>query len=59
MHTLRHSAAVVWLDAGVHIKAWRTGSGTALSRSPATSTGTRPMTRRWLRSTALAARLGL
>ena len=46
VQTLRHSAAVDWLEAGMHIKAVRICSGTAVSASPATSTGTPPTTRR-------------
>jgi hypothetical protein len=44
-------AAVVWHEAGGHIKAVPICSGTLRSRSLATSTGTRPMTQpgpRWM-----------
>jgi hypothetical protein len=40
VHTPRHSAAVTWLEAGVHIKRCRTCWGTAQLRSRATPTGT-------------------
>jgi integrase len=52
VHTLRHSAAVAWLEAGVHIKAViAICSGTRRSRSRATCTGTPPRTRPGPRST--------
>jgi integrase len=41
VHTLRHSAAVAWLEAGVHIKRSPTYWDTARSASPGISTATR------------------
>ena len=41
VHTLRHSAAVAWLESGVHIKAVADLFGRTVSRLPVTSTGTR------------------
>lgn len=51
VHTLRNSAAVAWLEAGVHIKAVADLLGIRRSPSRATSTGTRPTTRPGLPST--------
>ena len=51
VHTLRHSAAVSWLEAGVHIKAVADLLGHSSIASPATSTGTPATTRRGPRST--------
>ena len=52
IHTLRHSAAVDWLEAACTSRRSPTCSGTRRSRSPAMCTGTPPTTPRGLRSTA-------
>jgi hypothetical protein len=44
VHTLRHSAAVDWLNSGVHIKAVADFSATTPSASAEASTGTPPTT---------------
>ena len=46
VHTLRHSAAVSWLESGVHIKAVADLLGHSSISSPATCTGTPATTRR-------------
>ena len=52
VHTLRHSAAVAWLEAGVQSRREPTCWGTARSASPATFTATRRTRPRDPRSTA-------
>ena len=51
VHTLRHSAAVAWLERGVHIKAVADLFGHSSAASRVMSMGTRRMTRRAVRST--------
>ncbi len=43
VHTLRHIAAVAWLEAGYTSRPWPICWDTARSRSPETSTGTPPI----------------
>ena len=58
VHTLRHSAAVAWLESGCTSKRWLICSGIRRSRLQATSTDTPAMRPHGPRSTAYRARSG-